>query len=225
MQLPFLKKKGPEVMIGKGYTPTERIREMASRGFSEPEMIDVLRREGFSPEEIDRGLTQALRSGLTGGPQAPSTIQTSLQATQPQESTELPTIEQLMPKPKEQETLQVPETSLPSDYYQYPTEDYIDTIVQARVSEVLEKISEFSVKYQELDKRVNVINEKLDELMKERGEGQQQILNRIDSFGESVSDISTRVGSLEKAFKETLPALIESVRALTDLVQRMKREV
>ena len=53
---------------------------------------------------------------------------------------------------------------------------------------------------------------------------QQQIITKVEGVGEGMEDITTRLSSLEKAFKETLPALIESVRALSDLVQRMKRE-
>jgi hypothetical protein len=39
-----------------------------------------------------------------------------------------------------------------------------------------------------------------------------------------MNEVNMRMASLEKAFKETLPALIESVRSLSDLVQRLKRE-
>jgi hypothetical protein len=37
--------------------------------------------------------------------------------------------------------------------------------------------------------------------------------------------METRIAGLEKAFKDALPALIESVRALSDVVQRMKKLV
>jgi DNA-binding transcriptional MerR regulator len=208
--LPFLKKREPEVMTGKGFSPIDRIGEMASRGFSEPEMIDVLRREGFSPDEIDKALTQGLKAGVS----APSS--------QPVEPT-LPTLEQIMPQP--QEMMQAPETSLPAEYYQqYPSEEYIDAIVQARVSEVNEKVTEFTVKYNEMEKKVDAINEQLSEFLKIRSNEQQQILSKIDIFNDSLGDSNSRLGSLEKAFKETLPALIEGVRALSDVVQRMKRE-
>ena len=49
VNLAFLKKKTSDVIPSKGFTPTDRVKELAGRGFSEPEMIDVLRREGFSP--------------------------------------------------------------------------------------------------------------------------------------------------------------------------------
>jgi hypothetical protein len=206
----------------KGFVPTDRVGELASRGFSEPEMIDVLRREGFSSEEIDNALTQSLKSRAVGD------------SASPQESFDLstqgpnmPTMDQISATqiPKETATLQVPESSLPSEYYhQYPTEEYVDLIVQSRMVELNERLSEFVVRYNELERRVEFINEQLNELGKIRGGEQQQILEKIELFNESLLDSSSRMGSLEKAFKETLPALIESVRALTDLVQRMKKD-
>ena len=55
------------------------VKELSDKGFSEPEMIDVLRKEGFSAEEIDRGLTQALELKVSGTPEP----QPSFQSAQP----------------------------------------------------------------------------------------------------------------------------------------------
>ena len=68
------------------------------------------------------------------------------------------------------------------------------------------------------------ISQQLNQLLQTRSGEHQQIISRIDNFTETVGDVNIRVGSLEKIFRETLPALIESVRALSDLVQRFKRE-
>lgn len=211
MVLPFFKKKKEEVIIGKGFIPIDRVREMASRGFSEPEMIDVLRREGFSAEEIDRALTHVLRAGIS----EPKT----------RTETALPTLEEIVKPETPKAEVSVPETSLPPEYYaSYATEEYIDYVVQSRISEVNERLNEFNIKYEEIEKRIEQINEQLNEIIKARTSEQQLILNRIESFSDAINDANIRVSSLEKAFKETLPALIESVRALSDLVQRLKKE-
>ena len=222
VNLPFLKKGEPEVMGRKGFVPTDRVGELASRGFSEPEMIDVLRREGFSSEEIDNALTQSLKSRAVGGPGFP---QESFDL--PAQESNMPTMDQISAAqaPKETANLQVPESSLPSEYYhQYPTEEYVDLIVQSKMVELNERLSDFAVRYNELERRLEFINEQLNEFSKIRGGEQQQIINKMELFNESLLNSTSRMGSLEQAFKETLPALIESVRALTDLVQKMKKE-
>lgn len=223
--LPFLKKKEQSMTPGKGYAPVERIKELAGRGFSEPEMIDVLRREGFGPDEIDNALTHALRVGVNRDAGMPQQLNPPAEQTSPR--SELPTLEQLLPQGRQEQPLQVPETSLPqqSAYEHYAPEDYIDAIVQARMGDVEDRINEFSLKSQQLEKEMQIIHDQLNDVLKARTSQQQQILERIDDFREAVTDVTVRIGSLEKAFKDTLPALIESVRALSDIVQMMKRQV
>jgi len=216
----FFKKK-PEIMaaIGKGFLPTDRVKELSSKGFSEPEMIDVLRKEGFSAEEIDRGLTEALRAGVTGSP-APA--YTPPAEPTPVEAPKLPTLEELAPKAA-MPTL--PETSLPAEYYQgYSPEEYMDYILRERMGEIDEKIGQFMSKYADIERKMAEIHEQLNFLAKAKTSEEQILMSKIDSFKETVDDVRARMSSLEKAFKETLPALIESVRALSDVVQRLKRE-
>ncbi len=217
MALPFLKNP---LQKGKGSIPVERVRDLTGRGFSEVEVIDVLRKEGYSPGEIDSALTQSLKFAATNAPQPHQTYHTG---------SSLPTLEEIAaPKPEEQQP-QIPETSLPESYYQqyqqnYPTEEYVDYVVQARMGEITQKITEFSMKSQEIERRTQEVSDRISEIMNLRNAEQTQILSKIETFKEGVSDIEIRMSSLEKAFKETLPALIESVRGLTDLVHRLKRE-
>jgi len=266
MKLPFFgKKKKAEEPKGRGYIPTDRVRELMSRGFSELDTIDVLRREGFSPDEIDRSLTQAVKEGVVGGtgaaaagggfvmgaepamptaPSAPKDFDQAFRSFKEGQSTptfpprkeplpasreevapelRLPTIEELQPYKGEAPAM--PETSLPEEYYQgYPTEEYIDYVVQERTQELLGQLTDFAMRNKELENKIKEINERIRELSKVRIGEQQQVLNTIEGLAESINDVNIRMASLEKAFKETLPALIESVRALCDLVQRMKRE-
>ncbi len=218
MALPFLKNP---LSKGKGSIPVERVRDLTGRGFSEVEVIDVLRKEGYSPEEIDNALTHALKFAATNPTQSQQPEYTKSEST-------LPTLEEITQKAPEQMP-QIPETSLPQEYYQgyqqnYPTEEYVDYVVQARMGEITQKITEFSVKAQGIERRIQEVSDRINEIMSLRNAEQTQILSKIETFKEGVSDIEIRMGGLEKAFKETLPALIESVRALTDLVQRFKRE-
>jgi len=213
----LLKKKEPEMMTTTKGVPVDRVKELASKGFSEPDMIDVLRKEGFNPEEIDRALTESLKMGVAG--MAPP-----MEAPRPAEQAPiLPEMEMpqaQMPAPT------MPETSLPQNYYQqqYPTEEYVDYLVRERMGGVDEKINEFSIRYEELEKRMQTVWDQLNTIASGRSTEQQQILQKLDTFKEMLVESDARMGSLEKAFRETLPALIESVRALSDLVGRVKRE-
>ena len=215
--MPFLEQKA-ETMRGKGHSPIERVRELASKGFSEVDMIDILKKEGYSADEIDSALTEALKMGV-GGISPPAEGIPSL-----------PKAEELQPR---QEAVEVPETSLPQSYYyapqqqqqQYPSEEYIDYVVRERTAELDDKLREFVIKYSELEKRMGEVHEQLSELAKSKTTGEQLIIAKLEEVKALQVDLESRLAGVEKAFKETLPALIESVRALSDVVQRMKREV
>jgi hypothetical protein len=213
MALAFMKKDSG----GGKSIPADRVRELTSKGFSELEVIDVLRKENYGPEEIDKALSQSLKGGITSTPQ--NQPQQQFQSSGPK----LPTLEEIAPKI---EMPQLPETSIPEENYAqtYPTEEYIDYLVRERVSETKQNINEISLKTRDLEKRIENINEQINLFIQTRTNEQAQILNKIDGFKESMSDIEIRLGGMEKAFRETLPALIESVRALSDLVQRLKKE-
>lgn len=253
MDLPFMKKKPQaQVIPGKGFAPSDRVREMAARGFSEPEMIDILRREGFSADEVDKALTSALRVGVTGEQpqqqqqwqpvyqrapepqQQPQWAQPQQQQQQPQQqwqpqpqqpsSSGLPTLQSLEVQQPQEAMPQIPETSLPEGYYsqQYTDQDYIDYIVQQRMGEVTDKVEDFQRRYVDLQKRIEDLNNDLRSASMKTGPAQSQVLSKMDTFSDTVTDIDNRLSGLEKAFKDTLPALIDSVRALSDIVQKVK---
>jgi len=235
----FFKKKEPEKFAssGKGAVPIDRVRDLASRGYSEPDMIDSLRKEGFSADEIDRALTDALKMGISG--LAPPVAEAS--------PAMLPQLEQFQPTVGAMP--QMPETSLPQDYFQpqpqmqpqqwqqqswpqqtqqqpqsYGSEEYVEYLVKERMGQIDEKVQEFTIRYQELEKRVQAAYDQLTALTQTRTSEQQQILGKMDAWKDLMEDIDNRLSALEKAFKDTLPPMIESVRALSDLVERLKRE-
>jgi len=217
MALPFLQQK-PEALLEKTYAPIERVKELANKGFSEVDIIDVLKKEGYTADAIDSALTEALRLGISG-------------VSPPVEGpTSLPTAEEFQPKPAQ---IEMPETSLPQNYYyppqqqqqqQYPTEEYIEYVVRERTTDLDDKLKEFMIKYSELEKRMVEVREQINELAKTKTTGDEIIIARLEEVKGLMVDLESRLSGLEKAFKDALPALIESVRALCDIVQRMKRE-
>jgi len=224
-------KKQPEKApsLGRGSIPSEKIKTLSGRGFSEPEIIDVLRKEGYSSEEIDAGLTQALKLGVTGGDQSfvskPPTLQ-ELQMQQDQFTQGQNEMTNMMQETQFAPQIPEPSMQFQQNYYQddYNTEELVESIVQERMGELDTKLNEFRAKYNNMERKMMDLHNQLSVVSKGRNEAENTILNKIDSFGSTLGEMNARLSSLEKAFKEALPALIESVRSLTDLVARFKRE-
>ena len=195
--------------LGKGFIPTDRVKELSDKGFSEPEIIDVLRKEGFSAEEIDRALTQALELKISG---------------QSEPEPNLPTFSQ--PQSQVSQMPQIPEASLqyPQSTEGYGTEELVESIVHEKMADIDEKLAEFRVKNADLERNISNLHNQLLVLTKGTSQTEQAIVAKLDSLKDSLTDMNAKMSSLEKAFKDALPALIESVRSLTDLVHMFKKE-
>ncbi len=50
------------------HSPTERVMMLSSQGLSEPEIIQILRQEGYTPIQVDNAMKEALRGMATGAP-------------------------------------------------------------------------------------------------------------------------------------------------------------
>jgi DNA-binding transcriptional MerR regulator len=207
---------GKKPAAGKGYVPVERVKDLTSKGFSEPEVIDILRSEGFSPEEIDKALTQALKLGVAEEEALPK-------PPPKKEEPKVPTYEEIAPSEK----LEVPEVSLPTPaevaYPEYTTEEYIEYVVGERMSEVLEKVENLSKGQDRLEKRISELNERLSEMSRVRVLEEEHMKAWADEMKAMIEEVKVGVGSLERAFKETLPALVEAVRALSTIVKGVKK--
>ncbi len=51
---------------GGGRIPTERVMSLSSQGVSEPEIIRMLKNEGYTPVEVDTAMKQALKGAVAG---------------------------------------------------------------------------------------------------------------------------------------------------------------
>jgi len=217
-------KKEPEKppIIGKGFIPTDKVKDLSSKGFSEPEIIDILRKEGFSSEEIDRALTQSLKLGVTGEENEMPTLETlTKEQNPPQQPMPAPVFQQF--EPPSVQTIQPAQ----QEYYQpqeFISEEVIESIVHEKMADLDERLVEFKNKYNELERKILDLHNKLSMVSKENKEKESEMLSKIDSLKDSVDEMSAKLSSLEKTFKEALPSLIESVRALTDLVHEMRRK-
>jgi len=202
--------------------PIERVKELSSHGFSEPEIIDVLRKEGYSPQEIDLALTEALKEKLqTTAP------------TQQKEEEKIPSFEDVVkkvqpeqqtkpqPQPIQQPNIQYQQVQLQSEQ-QYSWEDYfnyIDYLIHSRISEINKELEKINAKYQDLERRIEEINLNVRESASKKEETYTQILRKFDELNSSMADLAQRITTLEEVLKDILPALIESVRSLTKIAQ------
>lgn len=226
--------------LGKGFLPTDKVKELSTKGFAEPEIIDVLRKDGFSSEEIDRALTQSLKIGVTGEEESQNlpTLKDlnyqegndfQNQGEQFLPSLPMPQQQPMMPQEQQYASNLPPQMAQPQEYYSQPqqpeliTEELVESIIHERMGELDDRLGEFKNKYNDLERKILDLHNRLVIVSKGRTDKDEEIISKIDSFKDTLEDMNARLSGLEKTFKEALPALIESVHSLTDLVHEMRR--
>lgn len=105
-----------------------------------------------------------------------------------------------------------------------PTATEIEEVVEAVVEE---KWKQLEFRIDAIEKRFDSVNERLHDIdlqmrtIKESGTAASGgIEGKLDQYNENLDQIDARIGSIEKAFKETLPSMIESVRAVNESLQK-----
>jgi len=248
--------KKEEKKVGKGEIPVEKTKNLLNRGFSEIEIIDMLRKEGYSAEEIDKALMQAISEIKPIAPTTqPQVLQTSQAQPLTQQTLQIPSqtpqkiIEassqtlsqvvqtphqisqamslpsQIAPQEKPQKEEIVKEKTeqemLPSIDY-VSLEEYLDYLIKEKISEFNKRLIEINLKFKDVEEKFISLKEELENLKKGSKEDFSKILNEIRLNRDSINDLSLQVETLGKTLKELLPSLIESVRLLGEIVQKMK---
>lgn len=230
----FFKKPKKEVPKTE-YVPVDVVQRLAGQGYSEADIISQLRQQGFTPSQIDKALTGALKSKV-GGPQPP--VERRPQITPPERIVSgpvvKPAIEPLeLSKPPSEFTFE----ETPEQFAEKPEipkkeeigpeitlEEVIEGVVAERWSQFEERLNRFDQRDMQIQNQVEEIRKKIDSLEKKEKESEHTFISKLDEFGEHVSGIEGRIGSIEKAFKDFLPELTDNVRTMAEIVEKMKEK-
>ncbi|MEM5815584.1 MAG: hypothetical protein QXW01_01200 [Candidatus Aenigmatarchaeota archaeon] len=197
MPLSFIKSK-PKT------PPVERVRELNSKGFSEIEIIDILKKEGYSPADIDIAFSQLLKESIEKE-QKSSEHKADTQTTNknPSENT--------------QQTTEIQST------YSLIMEDYInymDYLIQNRIAEVLNQIRTIENRYIDIEKKIEEVVSQVREGNTRSLQINREIFENISRIENKIKDISLKIESIQEILKEILPLLIDSVRSIVSLTKR-----
>ncbi len=214
--------------------PVQRVKELLDRGFTEVEIIDILRKEGYSVDEIDKALEEALRERVL----KPLQTQVQLSTTQPPTAQTQPLIStsqiqtqplpappiqtQTIPKEIQSEKTEIKETKKEEEFVYVSVEEFVDMLLKERMKELNKRLMEFSEKQREIEETIASLQTKLEDFYKTKSEEYEKILAEIRSLKDAINDQATKIEALSKTIKEMLPSLIESVRLLGEIVQKVK---
>jgi len=234
----FFGKKKEEIKVGKGFVPIQRVKEMVEKGFSEIEIIDTLRKEGFSAEEIDKAFTEVYKDIVAR--QTPqntqvqpvqqpvhqiqniSLPQTQQIPTQNQNIQQIFQTQQIQPVQQVEIKKEIKEEKLPSYEDIVSLGEYIEAFIRERMEEHNKRLMEITLKFKEIESKISELDSKIGEVEKMRKDEMDRIFGEIRNVKNLINDVIVKVEVLTNTVKELLPSLLESVRLLSEIVQRQK---
>lgn len=203
--------------------PVEKVKELSKKGMSDKDIIRQLKSEGYSYEEIEQAMLQAVKestietneSGIETKP-APSTQIENIP--QPQ-VVQQPQLQQTQPRVEDFEIKQpTPEEETPSfvEEEEISPEVIIEELVESIVDE---KWSEIKDRFQRLEDEIKTLKHKLKE---EKEVEIKDYDSDIEALYSQIEELEARVGGLERAFKQFLPTLTKNIEELQKMVEELK---
>ncbi len=262
--------------------PTGRVITLSSQGMSEPEIIQSLKGEGYTPMQVDQAMKEALKTsvGSTGpagppGPPVPPAPAQSVPEGRPPEPPmndftpssrdmlreEIPTLpplpgeEQLPPAPSRSMESALPERnplSIDMPLRERPTEpplpgedmiprlrepmdkreakeekrraleELAEAIIEEKWAGLREEIMNIKAQIQDVGFKTGSLEQSIKKLEGDKKTDMEHIEDKIDTYKQAIGEVSARMESIEKAMKDSLSPMMQSLRSLTETIRTMK---
>ena len=212
-----------------GPPPSDRVRSMMRSGMSEKDIVRQLKSEGFSFGDIEKALMAAVKEGAS-----PLPSQASLQSnetTLPPGPAQTPPSErntgppQLPQAPAYYPPEPAPAYSQNPAYSTYTPEDELQP--EVIMEELVESVAE--EKFEKFSNEIKIVKGDMERLRGQLAEARKLAETKPApelprELSERLDDFESRLGGLEKAFKQFMPTLAENIGAISKLVAERRRE-
>lgn len=215
----------------------DTIIDLQKKGTSDVEIITQLRAMGYSSQEITDAINQAkIKSAVNGKEE----MQPSIMQTETEEEVPVP-----MPN-KKKKIRQMPAAQAQyapayqqyspytSEGYEQPQapaaqqadietiEEIAEEIVSEKFAEIRDKISGILDFRENVDTRINNLSERLKRIETSIDSLQTALLSRVQEYSRDIKSLGTDMHAVEGAFGKILNPLVDNVRQLSAITDKMK---
>ncbi|MFH1236925.1 MAG: hypothetical protein V1648_00770 [Candidatus Aenigmatarchaeota archaeon] len=103
-------------------------------------------------------------------------------------------------------------------------EELAEVIVEEKLRELKEHFKAIDMQFQQVTRKVDSISDEMNRVRMEKSNEVKGIEGKIDGYSRNMDEINGRMESMEKALKDSLSPMLESMRSLADLVKSMKEK-
>jgi len=103
-------------------------------------------------------------------------------------------------------------------------EELAEVIVEEKLRELKERFKVVDAQFQQVNRKVDSMSDEMNRVRMEKSNEVKGIEGKIDGYSRNMDEINGRMESMEKALKDSLSPMLESMRSLADLVKSMKEK-
>ncbi len=188
---------------GKKPIDPAEVQKLTSKGMSDKEIIKHFKAKGHSYDEIEKAMMTAVKENITDN-------------TAPQAMMEAPE-----PEPLFYEEAQPPTAE--EVYMEEPSESLVEEIVEGLIEDKWQK---FAVEIDRMQSDIDKITAEIKQIksmpIPQAAQKEKTDDLRVNEISEQLNSLDARVGGLEKAFKQFLPALTKNIEMLSVMVHELK---
>lgn len=101
-------------------------------------------------------------------------------------------------------------------------EEIIEGILADKWEDFENRLAIFEKRDLQLQGQIEDLRRRIEETEKSIKEREQTLIGRFEEFGESMTTIEGRIGSIEKVFREFLPELTQNIKTMSDIAEKMQ---
>ncbi len=202
----------------------EFVMQLERQGLNDVEIIAKLQEQGLSAQDINDALNQSrVKSAVASEEEMQPSIMTKPAVEE----------EEVAPSPMKKKAAQ---TAQPAEEYQYEyapaqggigvetIEEIAEEVVNERFNEIKKRVGEIVEFKQLVNSRIAEVDDRLKRIESTIDKLQLALLGRVQEFGQDVKYLGSEMQVMEGAFGKILNPLIDNIRELNRITERIKEE-
>lgn len=102
------------------------------------------------------------------------------------------------------------------------TEEIVERIIDEKWTQ-FSKQQDITLRFKEIQERIGALEQSVKNAESEKKSGFTDMEDKVDTFRQSLTEISSRIDAMEDAMKNTMNPLMESMNSLTEIVKNLKK--
>lgn len=201
--------------------PIDEIKNMSNSGMSDRDIIKDMKKRGYSYNEIERAMLQAVKDGV-----GESNTERPKPRSEPESFAKEPALDYMQGMYSEEEapTDVINEASMP-EFDEMKGEASPEIVIEEIVEGVVEeKWVKFKEQIEKMEETIEALRTEIKEkdIITQRAEPSKEEEQKFVDISSRVEDMEARVGGLEKAFKQFLPSLTRNIESLSAMIHEMR---